>query len=356
MFPFKFDAPAIFKLLFFVIVMHSDRQIIVRLFQEGRKQADIARSLGISRQLVSKAIARFRETGTNEDRVGRGRTRSATSAAKRGVLKRQIRSNPRRSVRDMAKALGVSKSSIHRMLKDDLGLKAYKLQEAHLLDHAKKATRLERCKILKRRFSNGRHRSIVFSDEKLFTIEQAFNVQNDRLWSSTSPSPEQRRVGRSQSPKSVMVWAGITHSGKTPLVFVEEGVKVNGETYRTLLERTILPWAKKHFGDEEWTFQQDSAPAHRASTTQAWIRSHFPKFITPQEWPPYSPDLNPMDYSIWSILQARACTKPHDSIQSLKRALKKEWGKLSLEMVSKIVDNFPKRLKLCVDANGGHFE
>ena len=77
---------------------------------------------------------------------------------------------------------------------------------------------------------------------------------------------------------------------------------------------------------------------------------------TIDEWPPNSPDLNPLDYSIWSILEEKACQKPHPNVESLKRVLKKAWKEISLETLEKIVDNFPKRLKACVDANGGHFE
>ena len=28
------------------------------------------------------------------------------------------------------------------------------------------------------------------------------------------------------------------------------------------------------------------------------------------KWPPNSPDLNPLDYSVWSILEEKACAKP----------------------------------------------
>uniref|UniRef100_A0A914D4W7 glucuronosyltransferase n=2 Tax=Acrobeloides nanus TaxID=290746 RepID=A0A914D4W7_9BILA len=34
----------------------------------------------------------------------------------------------------------------------------------------------------------------------------------------------------------------------------------------------------------------------------------------------------------------------------------KAWNEISLEALVKIVDNFPKRLKACIDANGVHFE
>uniref|UniRef100_A0A914C9K6 Transposase n=1 Tax=Acrobeloides nanus TaxID=290746 RepID=A0A914C9K6_9BILA len=62
----------------------------------------------------------------------------------------------------------------------------------------------------------------------------------------------------------------------------------------------------------------------------------------------------PFNYAVWSILKEKACSKPHPTVESLKRALKKAWNEISLETF-KIVDNFPKRLKACIDANGGHF-
>uniref|UniRef100_A0A914DA60 Uncharacterized protein n=1 Tax=Acrobeloides nanus TaxID=290746 RepID=A0A914DA60_9BILA len=52
----------------------------------------------------------------------------------------------------------------------------------------------------------------------------------------------------------------------------------------------------------------------------------------------------------------KACAKPHPNVESLKRALKKAWNEITLETLIKIVDNFLKRLKACMDAKGGHFE
>ena len=41
-------------------------------------------------------------------------------------------------------------------------------------------------------------------------------------------------------------------------------------------------------------------------------------------WPSCFPDLNPMDFSVWGILQKRACEKKHHSVESLKRDLLKK--------------------------------
>ncbi|KAI6659868.1 hypothetical protein LOD99_14208 [Oopsacas minuta] len=60
------------------------------------------------------------------------------------------------------------------------------------------------------------------------------------------------------------------------------------------------------------------------------------------EWPPYSPDLNPMDYSIWSILETNACSKSHTNVESLKRALCREWERIPQETLRAAVDAFPR--------------
>ena len=54
---------------------------------------------------------------------------------------------------------------------------------------------------------------------------------------------------------SVMVWAGVSSSGKTPLFFVDEGTKVNQQVYcEQILESELLPWSQKHFRNEPKVF------------------------------------------------------------------------------------------------------
>uniref|UniRef100_A0A914CWJ0 Uncharacterized protein n=1 Tax=Acrobeloides nanus TaxID=290746 RepID=A0A914CWJ0_9BILA len=59
---------------------------------------------------------------------------------------------------------------------------------------------------------------------------------------------------------------------------------------------------------------------------------------------------------IWSILEAEACSKPHQSIDALKKSLVKAWNKIPQEVNDKAVNDFLKRLQKCIDAGGGHFE
>ena len=96
-----------------------------------------------------------------------------------------------------------------------------------------------------------------------------------------------------------MVWAAVTESGRSPLVFVEQGVKLNQENYRNdILVGSLLLWAKEHFKKRPWPIQRDSAPSHEAKKTQEWLSANVLNFISKKEWPPSSPDLNPLDFGI----------------------------------------------------------
>jgi hypothetical protein len=244
---------------------------------------------------------------------------------------------------------GIARDSVHQMAKTELNLKPYKLQKAQLLTDNNKLVRLQRSHALLRHAAGTRWERIVFTDKKLFAVEQAYNRQNDRSWSAEAPGPSSV-IEHRQNPQTIIVWGRICTSSKTPLVIVNEGVKINKEYYQSkILEAVALPWAQQHFGNQQWIIQQDSALVHKVKTTQELCRAHFPDFISSVKWPPYSPDLNPMDYSIWSILEARDCAKPHKSLESLKQSLLQEWDRMSAE-VRRMAENFMRRLKLCICA------
>ena len=118
----------------------------------------------------------------------------------------------------------------------------------------------------------------------------------------------------------------------------------------------MLPEARKLFKNKFWTFQQDSAPAHAAKSVVRFLTENVPDLISPQEWPPSSPDLNPLDYSIWAILEKRACRKLHRNLATLKASLRREWARLDLETIENAINSWPERLKKCAALKGERFE
>ena len=73
-------------------------------------------------------------------------------------------------------------------------------------------------------------------------------------------------------------------------------------------------------------------------------------------WPPSSPDLNPLDYCIWGILEGRVNAKRHLSLESLKATLIREWEAFPMEVVRESIDAWRRRLKSAIAKIGGRFE
>jgi len=119
---------------------------------------------------------------------------------------------------------------------------------------------------------------------------------------------------RSTFSKSVMVSVAVSSLGFTDLIFIEPGVKINGEYYRNvLLSQHLLPLIRNISGSECFTFQQDNAPAHRARETVEFLSLNTPDFIAPSLWPPNSPS------SVYSTIKGSTNHLALTSILSSKK-------------------------------------
>ena len=212
----------------------------------------------------------------------------------------KLRTNLRRSATKLAAEAEISQTSMRRFPNEDLKTFPYKMQKCHELTPRHERMRVERCRHLLNLMEDGMLPNLVFSDEKKFDVEQCVNHQNDHVWGRNA-SLEGRRVSRRQNPASVMDWAAVTATGRSLLVFVPSGVKLSSQRYISdIKEGELLPWARDPFEGAAWTFQQDSAPSHGPRMTQRWIQAYIPAFIRKEDWPSRSPDLNLLNFSVWS--------------------------------------------------------
>lgn len=337
----------------------AKREAIIELHRAGKKNSEIVKLIKAPRSTVYHTVKRFNELGNAADRPRSGRPRTARTPKLVNAVKARVRRNPKRSMRRMARDMDVSEKNMRNVVKTDLKLSPLKMQTCQHLTDIQKEKRLTRAKILLNKLKDGTDTDeVIFSDEKLFTVEAICNRQNDRILAkSTGDIPDSvRRVFRRQKPSSVMVWAAISKTWKSPLIFVPQGAKVNTNSYIELILTPALQEAKKHFKNRPFTFQQDGAPSHTSNKTQKWCQDNFPRFWSKELWPPSSPDLNPMDFSVWSILEADACASSHGSVDALKRSLEKAWLKIPQETLCNAVKSFRKRIELVIQARGGYIE
>ena len=82
----------------------------------------------------------------------------------------------------------------------------------------------------------------------------------------------------------------------------------------------------------------------------------MPEFIEPENWPPNSPDLNPVDYSVCGggALQQIVYRHKISDIDQLKRVLIDCWAHLSQDMLNRAIDQLSKRLMMVIKVMGAH--
>lgn len=272
---------------------------------------------------VQRTLKRFYETGELNDRKKIGRPRIVRTPEKIKAVRERIRRNPARSERKLAHEFNTSSTTIHCLLHEDLGVRPFKKRKVHGLTEAQKVKRFHRSKVLLDWHAGD---EIIFSDEKIFLLQESFNPQQHRVWAvSIEDIPADKWLVTSfQNVISVMVWSGICKRGKLSLLFIEKGVKVNAQYYLDqVLRAHLLPEAQKLFGEDYFCFQQDGAPSHTARTVQAWFGENLPDFIPKEDWPPSSPDLNPLDFCIWSYMQGKLDIKNITTLDGFKKRLQR---------------------------------
>ena len=86
--------------------------------------------------------------------------------------------------------------------------------------------------------------NLVFSDEKTFVIQQFVNKQNYGVYlpKRSTENVHLRLAIRTQALGMVMVWATITAVGRSPLVLIDRGIRINAKYYReNILEGVLKP-------------------------------------------------------------------------------------------------------------------
>jgi len=251
----------------------SIQRIALRLHEQGLSCRQISNQLTgeASKTTINDWIKRYHNSGKIGLKRPPGakrtkRTKKLIQRVKKGILQKKTK----KSARQLAKSLNVSRTTIRRVIKDDLGLKSYVKRVAPKLTDAQKKKRFSFCTWARKNVTKKLARNVLFSDEKKFDLNGAYNKQNDRIYaSSRQEADENGGVHRkTKFPKKVMVWLGACYNGVTRPVIIEEGT-VNHEVYIQQILPIALEDGKKLIGDE-FTFQQDGATSHTANETQQW--------------------------------------------------------------------------------------
>ena len=120
----------------------------------------------------------------------------------------------------------------------------------------------------------------------------------------------------------------------------------------------MIPEMDRLTGYQPYVFMQDGARSHTANETVRFLnQQRYLTLLQPNMWPPNSPDLNPVDYCVWSALERNVYRgRRFENTIELKEAILQEWEALPQAVINIAIDGFRSRVRLVIAENGQHIE
>ena len=170
---------------------------------------------------------------------------------------------------------------------------------------------------------------------------------------------------KSREKVTVFVAIGANAGLIGPYFFEDDSGKaetIKTANYLKMLQTKMIPALKRKKLFESCIFQQDGAPAHCSKEAIEWLTEKFgeERLISRNSsfaWPPYSPDLNPLDFFLWGYLKSKVYTSPYPkTAKELKRNIVRECRKITKEVIQSAVNNFNTRMQFLLAKKGAWFE
>lgn len=144
-----------------------------------------------------------------------------------------------------------------------------------------------------------------------------------------------------------MVWAAFAGTTRTDLYIMpgDEKSKRGGVTSRMYLD--ILEQGLPTIMGGNLVFMRDNAPIHGARIIKLWLTDMA---FNVMEWPPYSPDLNPIEYSWFPLKEKVHKLHPHlENMSGGNDKVKDALAKLDVLTGGRLLAlSFFRNLKVCL--------
>ena len=120
----------------------------------------------------------------------------------------------------------------------------------------------------------------------------------------------------------------------------------------------MIPEMDRLTGYQLYVFMQDGARSHTANKTVRFLnQQRYLTLLQPNMWPTNSPDLSPVDYSVWSAMKRNVYRgRRFENTAELKEAILQKWEALPQAVINNAIDGFRSHVRLVIAENGKHIE
>lgn len=326
----------------------AQRNNAIGRLEAGESQTAVATTFNVSQSTISRLWDRYLQHRSTRDLPRSGRPRVTTAAQDRYIRVRHLRdrfTTATSTASSIPWRRRISDQTVRNRLRD-AGIRARRPVRGVILNQRHRQTRLQWARA-HRVWPQQRWRTVWFSDESRFLLQRAdgrarvYRRRNERF--AANCIQEVDRFGGG----SVMMWAAISHTGKTNLVHVNGNL-----TAQRYCDEILQPHVLPFMQNNGRIFQQDNARPHTARITTAFLQRNNVDVLP---WPSKSPDLNPIEH-LWDELDRRVRQRqpPPQSLQQLVNALQAEWANIPEQVIRNLTSSMGRRCQAVIDANGGH--
>jgi len=127
--------------------------------------------------------------------------------------------------------------------------------------------------------------------------------------------------------------------------------KLDGKALKGLLARTLLETAGDYYDmehGEHWWLVHDNSPQFKSREVQTWLHNNG---ISVLDFPPRSPDLNPIE-NMWPRIHALTDKLHPTTNEAMADAFIKCWPEISLDIFTDYAQSMPARIAAVIEADG----
>lgn len=321
------------------------------LIQEGMGYRAVGRRLGVTHSTILRIFRRFQETNDHNRRRGQGRTRGTTAIHDRflqlnALRQRFVTSRQLRVQLNTAHNIYVSVSTVRRRLAErNLRFRIPARGPRLNADHIRARLQFAREHV---NWAAEDWERVLFTDETRFCLYS--NDRRVRVIRRPNERYSQCNIRQTElfNGGSVMFWGGISLTARTDIVSLRGG-SLNSARYITeILSEHVVPFAG-YIGDN-FLLMQDNARPHTARIVRDYLNEVD---IETLDWPPRSPDLNPIEH-LWDQMgrQLRDHQPLPASLDDVENFVREIWVNIDQQKIRRLVQSMGRRCQAVIESRG----